>query len=467
MQDDSQVNPRCPRIAFTDDEVRGFYKPWSKALVVKVMEGSFAFNTMKRRLEGLWARAGTIQVSDIANKFFLVRFSDPEDYQRAMLGGPWKIYDYYISVARWNPSFNEEEPIKFILTWVRLPKLPIHYFNRTAVTRIGNAIGKTVRIDLATTEGARARFARVCVEVDLSKPLLGKYMIEDRVLHVEYESLENLCVSCGVYGHKVVNCPTLNPAPQAATDVGKEDSGTDDSKIDGDTGDWMIVGRRKKKINSQGMNPRPQQVSSGSRFDILSTEDKSEFRSSAEHREADPNIKPGNAGSAHSDPYDMAAAAFFLEMQKANEPANQQKKLTKVKGAVSTLRQPLGDISNDDMRSVMTPNTGSANKKGKVVKKDKPAEHSKLVSIPATIHSPIFQTTVVTQPLGDSHPPPRSKARTTKIKAPPPPKKAKEQVRRFAVKDTTLPAQQETQPNTKLMNQDLPMDTDKPPDQRC
>ncbi|CAN1145343.1 hypothetical protein LINPERHAP2_LOCUS14625 [Linum perenne] len=41
---------------------------------------------------------------------------------------------------------------------------------------------------MATTEGARGRFARVCVEVDISKPLVGNYMIEDRILNVEYES---------------------------------------------------------------------------------------------------------------------------------------------------------------------------------------------------------------------------------------------------------------------------------------
>ncbi|CAN1185242.1 hypothetical protein LINPERHAP2_LOCUS37435, partial [Linum perenne] len=92
--------------------------------------------------------------------------------------------------------------IKKILTWVRLPRLPIHYFNEVVVTRIGNYIGKTVLLDLATSAGARARYARVCVEVDLTKPLLGKYIIDNRVYRVEYESLENICFSCGVYGHK-------------------------------------------------------------------------------------------------------------------------------------------------------------------------------------------------------------------------------------------------------------------------
>ncbi|CAN1155980.1 hypothetical protein LINPERHAP2_LOCUS20677 [Linum perenne] len=153
------------------------------------------------RLEPLWARNGNIQVSNVANSFFLVRFTEAEDYRRAAFEGrPWKICDYYFSVARWTPSFNEDEPLKMILTWVRLPKLPIHFFNQLAVTRIGNFIGKTVKTGLATSEGARARYARVCVEIDITKPLLGKYMIEDRTYLVEYESLENICRVCGFYG---------------------------------------------------------------------------------------------------------------------------------------------------------------------------------------------------------------------------------------------------------------------------
>ncbi|CAN1154598.1 hypothetical protein LINPERHAP2_LOCUS20104 [Linum perenne] len=184
MQEDVNSNPRCPRITFTEQEVRSFYEPWSKALAVRVLKKSFSFLTMKRRLEILWARSGTIQMCDLANNFFLVSFSEAIDYKRAGFDGPWKIYDYYITVAQWTPAFNEEKPIQKILTWVRLPRLPIHYFNRVAVSRIGNFIGRTVRLDLATAEGARARYARVCVEVDLSKLLLGKYIIENRVLHI-------------------------------------------------------------------------------------------------------------------------------------------------------------------------------------------------------------------------------------------------------------------------------------------
>ncbi|CAN1294312.1 hypothetical protein LINPERPRIM_LOCUS22407 [Linum perenne] len=62
-------------------------------------------------------------------------------------------------------------------------------------------------MDLATSKGARAPYTRLCVEVDLSKPLLGKYIVEDRVFYVEYESLDNICFTCEIYGHKLDTCP--------------------------------------------------------------------------------------------------------------------------------------------------------------------------------------------------------------------------------------------------------------------
>ncbi|CAN1147702.1 hypothetical protein LINPERHAP2_LOCUS16026, partial [Linum perenne] len=204
---------------------------------------------------------------------FLVRFEHPDDYHRATFKGPWKIYDYYISVGRWTHDFNEEEPLKTILTWVRLPRLPIHFFNEIAVTRIGNCIGKTVMLDLATTEGARARYARVCVEVDISKPLHGKYMIENRTFLVEYESLENICTSCGFYGHKSEECtPALAPA---SVETPKENPMTTavEKPADDIVGEWMVVSRRSKGRVQQHTQPVQAKVNTISRFEALASSD--------------------------------------------------------------------------------------------------------------------------------------------------------------------------------------------------
>ncbi|CAN1148860.1 hypothetical protein LINPERHAP2_LOCUS16724, partial [Linum perenne] len=204
-----------------------FYKPWSKAIVVKVLERSFSFLIVKKCLEFLWAKAGRIQVSDVANSFFLVRFSDNDDYKRAAFGGSWKI----------------------------------------SVNRIGNYIGKTVQMDLATAEGDRDCYARICVEVDLTKPLLGKYIIENKEL-IEYESLGNIFFTCGFHGRKEDKCPQLvptQPAPQS-TEAAK----TVDVTKGGDACGWMTAYRRNKKQSPKATVTNSKSGQGGSRTEALS-----------------------------------------------------------------------------------------------------------------------------------------------------------------------------------------------------
>ncbi|CAN1129680.1 hypothetical protein LINPERHAP2_LOCUS5370 [Linum perenne] len=327
----------------------------------------------------------------MANNFFLIRFSEEEDYQRAAFGGPWKIYDYYISVARWSPSFNDEEPLKTIMTWVRLPKLPIQYFNHVAVNRIGNYIGRTIRMDLATSEGARARYARVCVEIDLSKPLLGKFSIEDREFHIVYESLENMCFTCGFYGHKDAGClsnkPVLspereNPAPEAAEDSAERD-----------IGNWMTVCRRKKNRSPSQIVPTEKKISLSSRFEILSrNKERSESPGKAtplKARETDATAESSSTPTKSDGQIEALKRILDAAIASGNSSSKEAAQTPKTQ-----LGEPLKDISNAELGSKAKKGAGKAPAKGKEAgkapTKGKTAE-AELFSVPVTYHNPTFQ----------------------------------------------------------------------------
>ncbi|CAN1763200.1 hypothetical protein LINPERHAP1_LOCUS8726 [Linum perenne] len=317
----------------------------------------------------------------MANDFFLVRFSDSTDYQRAAFDGPWKIYDYYISVSRWSPAFNEEEPIRTILTWVRLPKLPIHYFNNVAVTRIGNYIGKTVRLDLATTEGTRARYARVCVELDLTKPLLGKYIIDNRILRIEYESLENICFTCGTYGHKLDRCPTM-AAPKPKSPLPEPSSIP--PTHEGDTGEWMTVCRRNKHRNNKSSTTK----SSGSRFVILteneSTPDTIGMDTEERDRKQPANTLPQDAQIPK--PADSLKRVLEAALAQGSQPAD-------APNLSANAAEALKEVTNTPKVKSPKRNTG-----GKENCSTFPLAHAKviedvsLVSVPITYHNPVFQS---------------------------------------------------------------------------
>lgn len=74
-------------------------------------------------------------------------------------------------------------------------------FDRKALYNIVASIGKVLRLDNHTANRGRNKFARVSVELDLTKPLVPHYMIDGELKQIEYESLHALCMYCGMYGH--------------------------------------------------------------------------------------------------------------------------------------------------------------------------------------------------------------------------------------------------------------------------
>ncbi|CAN1243156.1 hypothetical protein LINPERPRIM_LOCUS5573 [Linum perenne] len=327
----------------------------------------------------------------MSNNFFLVRFTSEDDYATAAFGGPWKIYDYYIAVTQWSPSFNEEEPIKSILTWVRLPKLPIQYFNSLAVHRIGNYIEKTVKLDLATSEGARCRYARVCVEVDITKPLLGKYMIEDRVFKIEYESLENMCFECGCYGHKKELCSLR------VTSSGEE-GGEMESMEPGvpmeeqEIGEWMTVQRRNHKKASKSSPSSAQRKDSGSRFSPLQQAEPDRIVVPIQPTVATPTTVPI---TAPEEDVQLAKLKKVLDAALASQTSNDQSTSKGKAKQTKVSREPLRDMSNINVTVQMkeapvAPGSSS----GQVVENLESDEG--LIPVTVVYQNPTFQTKLAT-----------------------------------------------------------------------
>ncbi|CAN1743644.1 hypothetical protein LINPERHAP1_LOCUS1868 [Linum perenne] len=100
---------------------------------------------------------------------------------------------------------------------------------------------------MATTDGERAKYARVCVEIDLSNPLLGRYDIDGIIYKIVYESLETICISCGHYGHLEQSCLKKTGTDQKAGQMNMEVQANAPPAPEIDHGGWMIAGRRERR----------------------------------------------------------------------------------------------------------------------------------------------------------------------------------------------------------------------------
>lgn len=75
------------------------------------------------------------------------------------------------------------------LVWVQFPKLPLECFYELTLVLMKNKMGKTIKVDISTSVVSQGRYAKVCVKVDLNKPLKPTVMVWEKVYAVEYEGL--------------------------------------------------------------------------------------------------------------------------------------------------------------------------------------------------------------------------------------------------------------------------------------
>lgn len=162
--------------------------PWARALTVKVFGRTVGYHFLLSRVTALWKPAGKIDCIDLGKDYFLIRFSLLEDHDSVLKKGPWFIGDHFLAIHPWKPNFCPASvSLSSVAVWVRLPQLPIEYYDTLVLKDIGKAIGPVLRIDTHTASKARGRYARMCVQVDVSKPLISTIVIEGLHQPVIYE----------------------------------------------------------------------------------------------------------------------------------------------------------------------------------------------------------------------------------------------------------------------------------------
>ncbi|XP_023640327.1 uncharacterized protein LOC17890423 [Capsella rubella] len=176
--------------------------------VFTVGEENISIAAMSRRLKEMWKPKGAMHVLDLPRQFFMARFEHEEEYLEALTGGPWRMFGSYLMVCAWSPEF---DPVRHeIMTTpvlVRVSNIPVIFYHKMILMGMAQGLGRPLKVDLNTMNIECARFARICVEVDLRKPLKGAIMINGDRYFVSYEGLNSICSGCGVYGHLVHSCP--------------------------------------------------------------------------------------------------------------------------------------------------------------------------------------------------------------------------------------------------------------------
>ncbi|XVF49526.1 hypothetical protein PTKIN_Ptkin04bG0019700 [Pterospermum kingtungense] len=130
---------------------------------------------------------------------------------------------------------------------------------------VGEKIGRPIRIKQATDQVSRVKFAHLCVELDITKPLLAKFKLRRRTWRIEYEGIHFICFQCGVYGHRKELClenqtfvqPKNEPVKKGVTEmvngqIGKENEIRQEVNVNAVIVEsYALVGRKSRKGNNR------------------------------------------------------------------------------------------------------------------------------------------------------------------------------------------------------------------------
>ncbi|XP_027351305.1 uncharacterized protein LOC113862417 [Abrus precatorius] len=169
-----------PKFHITPKTFEDLSQPWRKCLVFKLLGRNIGFLMMKEKLRNIWKPQEGFELMDISHGYYMVQFDEDADKEQVLQGGLWMIFDYYLIVRPWTPKFVASEArVDSTLAWVRFSSLGLMFYDQSVLLTIASALGKPIKVDVNTLNMTHGRFARVCVEIDLDKPVMGKFCLND------------------------------------------------------------------------------------------------------------------------------------------------------------------------------------------------------------------------------------------------------------------------------------------------
>ena len=168
-------------------------------------------------------RDGILDIIDLTNEFHMVKFNTYADYEYALIGGLWLIYDHYLTICKWDPKFNTKRvEVERVAVWVRLPELSIRLYDEKFLIFVRNRIKRTLKVDATIVDHSKGKYARLCIKIYLNKELLSKF--KGKMYKIEYESLHMIYFFYHKYGHYTDACDVKAKVDELRT-IGGEDVG--------------------------------------------------------------------------------------------------------------------------------------------------------------------------------------------------------------------------------------------------
>lgn len=153
---------------------------WKFAMVFYVIGQTPTITAVSRYVSQTWNHVSKPSIYLHEDGYFVINFVSAEDRDSVIQSGPHLYFGKPIILKTWTPQFHfHNEVLRIIPIWIKLPNLPLNCWTSDSLSRIGSLLGVPICADECTTRQPRISFARLLIEMDVTKELPKSIAIQD------------------------------------------------------------------------------------------------------------------------------------------------------------------------------------------------------------------------------------------------------------------------------------------------
>jgi hypothetical protein len=164
-------------------------------------------------MKKIWQIRGRINSHQLADRRFVLEFSEEGDYNHVTKGGPWSFKEDAVLIRALEVGEDPEEvTFTTMPIWAQFRDVPFYLLSKELARDLGGRLGELLFIDNDARGDLCDKIMRARVLLPIQEPiqrwipLVDEIKDDNVVVSVFYERLPSFCLFCGIIGHKKEAC---------------------------------------------------------------------------------------------------------------------------------------------------------------------------------------------------------------------------------------------------------------------
>lgn len=170
--------------------------------------GEYAVNYtgLKQTLSKLWCEEGEVKIFELKNKMYQFVFTKEEERRRVLEKRLWTFDNQLLVIHPWRKGLDYAlDAFCSSLMWVQAWQIPVQWLSMDTSWKLGRVFSQCNKVVIPENGSSEGRFAKLLVEMDLTKPLIRGTKLrckgDETWIEFKYKNIPLFCFYCGKLGH--------------------------------------------------------------------------------------------------------------------------------------------------------------------------------------------------------------------------------------------------------------------------